>query len=153
MYEIKHDHKVQILAAARGVLSPIAPIRGLVRTEADVGLLVQRIGPKEGGFGPTLGQLVTNGEFDDIAIAALNDFATALFTLKVIAYDINPENIVWGELDGSYRPLIVDGFGDRNVVSIRTWIPWLRHKSIHRGLERTAESIGRKWCREDRKFS
>lgn len=150
--EIDHDIKVQIRSQISGIMSPIAPTRGTVQTRDGLGLLVQRIGPRDGGIGPSLDEFVKSNLLDDDALEKLNEFADSFFSLKIVAADINPRNIVWGEADGDLRPFIIDGFGDRNVIKLRTWVRWLRHRSIHLGMEKTARAVGLQWSRSQRRF-
>jgi hypothetical protein len=46
----------------------------------------------------------------------------------------------------------VDGFGDPNVIKLRSWVPYLRHRALHRGMERTARDVGLHWSRRKKMF-
>ena len=152
MCEVTHDIKTSILSEITGVRSPIAATRGCVHTESGIGLLMQRIGPAQGGVGPTLNDFVKNGGIDDVTMKNLNDFAKSFFKLKIVAADINVENILLQQIDDQYIPYIVDGFGDRNFIKLRTYVRWFRHRSLHLGMERLAHEINLKWSRSSRYF-
>jgi len=82
----------------------------------------------------------------------LNDFSRAVFALGVVAPALNSRSIVWGQREGKWQPLIVDGFGDPNVIKLRSWVPYLRHRALHRGMERTARDVGLHWSRRKKMF-
>ena len=149
--EIDHDLKIQIKARMIGIRSPIAPTRGLVQTQQGIGLLVQRIGKQE-TLGLTLHDFVTQGFLDQSALNELNAFAQSFFRLGVVAADINPQNIVWGTYNDRQVPYIVDGFGDRNFIKLRSHIRWFRNRTLHKGMNNTAKAIGLEWSRSRRMF-
>ena len=76
----------------------------------------------------------------------------AVFALGVVAPGLNSRSIVWGQQEGKWQPLIVDGFGDPNVIKLRSWVPYLRHRALHRGMERTARDVGLHWSRRKKMF-
>lgn len=150
--EVNHDITIRIRSYQMGHASPIASTNGIMRTDHGLGLLMQRVGPATGGLGLTLDEFIAQDLLDTPALKALNDFSRAMFALGVVAPNVGPRNIVWGEQDGTWRPLIVDGFGDHSVTKLPSWIPFLRHYGLHRGMERTARDVGLRWSRRKKMF-
>lgn len=150
--QLTHDIEVRIRSHDAGIASPIAFTNGVMRTDMGLGLLMQRVGPEGGGLGMTLDEFVARDLLDTAALKALNDFSRAVFALGVVAPGLNSRSIVWGQQEGKWQPLIVDGFGDPNVIKLRSWVPYLRHRALHRGMERTARDVGLHWSRRKKMF-
>ena len=150
--EIEHESKIQMRAMLKGIRSPIAPTRGVISSDTSFGLLVKQISQKNGLVGLTLNELVAQGRFDEKALAALNEFAQSLFTLGVIAGDIHTKNIVWGDFNDELVPFIVDGYGDRNFIRLKTYIPWFRKRKMHKCFTHMAKQIECHWLRSEQVF-
>ncbi len=150
--EIDHDTKIQMRALLKGIRSPIAPTRGVISLNTTLGLMVKQISQKDGAVGLTLNELFAQDKFDEKALAALNEFAQSLFTLGVVAGDLHTKNIVWGDYNDELVPFIVDGYGDRNFIPLKTYIPWFRKRKIHKCLTHMAKQIGCQWLRSERVF-
>lgn len=149
--EIHLELKTQLKANALNIKSPIAPTRGLVDTNLGLGMVMERIGPKEKVLGPTLRVLQDQNKLNNEKIKLLNNFAKSLFTLKIVCADINTHNIVWSEVHKRF--FIVDGFGDRNLIKLRTYIKFLRDKRVNRGLQNSGKALGLNWSAETHEFS
>ena len=126
--EINEDMRIQVKAQLLGIPSPIAPTRGLIQTSMGLGLLVNRIGPKSGGLGPTLETLKQENKINAVKLKALNSFTTAMYRTGVITNDLQPVNVIWNETTKSF--LLIDGFGERNFIKLKTYIPYLRNRRI-----------------------
>ncbi len=150
--EIEHEVKIRMQATAKGIRSPIAATRGVVNANNKLGLVVEQISQKNGTVGPTLYDLIAQGSFDDKALSALNEFAQSLFKLGVIAGDVHSKNIVWGDFNGESVPFLVDGYGDRNLVPLKTYIPWFRYRKLHKCFKHLAGKFGCYWVRSERVF-
>lgn len=150
--EIEQETKIQMRAKLKGVRCPIAPTRGVVSSDTTFGLQVEQISQKDGSIGLTLKQLFEQGMLDDKALAALNEFAQSIFELGVVAGDVHANNIVWGDIDGELVPFLVDGYGDRNFVPLKTYIPWFRKRKINKCFTHMAKSVGCEWSRSERVF-
>ena len=150
--EIEHETKIQMRAMFKGVRCPIAPTRGVFKLDKSLGLLVKRISQKDGSIGLTLNELAAQDRFDEKALAALNEFAQSFFTLGVVAGDIHASNIVWGDFNDELVPFIVDGYGDRNFIRLKTYIPWFRERKIHKCFTHMAKQIGCYWVRSEKIF-
>lgn len=150
--EIECETKTQMRAMLKGVRSPIAPTRGVVSSDTTFGILVKQISQKDGSVGLTLHELVAQGKFDEKALAALNEFAQSFFTLGIVAGDVHAKNIVWGDFKGELVPFLVDGYGDRNFVPLKTYIPWFRKRKLHKCFTGIAKKIGCHWSRSEHVF-
>lgn len=100
---------------------PIVHLMGLVETDLGVGLVVEKVrdaNEVHGALAPTLTTLCTAGgriePWVDDALAQLLD---ALLRCDVIVGDLHPGNIVYGmDSRGGPRFVVVDGFGDKNLI-------------------------------------
>lgn len=150
--EIEHETSIKIHATLKGIRSPIAPTRGVFKANNAVGLVVKQISLKNGEVGPTLHELISQGRFDDKALSALNVFARSFFTLGVIAGDVHAKNIVWGDHNGEFVPFLVDGYGDRNLVPLKTYITWFKYRKLHKCFKHLASQFGCTWVRSEQVF-
>lgn len=150
--EIEHEATIKIRATQKGMRSPIAATRGVVKANNVIGLIVEQISLKNGAMGPTLHELIAEKNFDDKALSALNEFAQSFFTLGVIAGDVHSKNIVWGDYNGEFVPFLVDGYGDRNFVPLKTYITWFKYRKLHKCFKHLAPQFGCHWVRSERVF-
>jgi len=150
--EMEHETRIQMRAKLKGVRSPIAPTRGMVSSQKNLGLLVKQVSQKDGSIGLTLDELFAQGMFDEKALNALNEFAQLFFTLGIVAGDVHAKNIVWGDLEGELTPFLVDGYGDKNFIPLKTYLPWTRYRKLHKCFKHMAKQIGCEWLRSERVF-
>jgi len=98
---------------------PLAPVFGIVDCgKHGLGLVVARITDGQGALAPTLRSLVERDGLDDALRARLAVFAAQLHACDVIVHDLNARNILQGVDGGRPRLVLVDGFGDRNIVPV-----------------------------------
>lgn len=150
--EIEHESRIQLRAMLKGIRSPIAPIRGVTVSNKVLGLLVKQVSQKNGNVGLTFDELLEQGKFDEKALGALNEFAQSFFALGVIAGDVNTRNIVWGDFNNELVPFLVDGYGDRNFIPIKTYVPFFKYRKLHKCFDFMAGKIGCRWLRSKRVF-
>lgn len=150
--EIEQETKIQMRAKLKGVRCPIAPTRGVFSSNTTFGLLVEQISQKDGSIGLTLRQLYEQDKLDDKALNALNEFAQSIFALGIVAGDVHANNVVWGDIQGELVPFLVDGYGDRNFIPLKTYIPWFRKRKINKCFTHMAKGIGCEWSRSEQVF-
>lgn len=148
--EQKTWNDAMLRAAKRGTLPPLAAIGSLVLTKSGLGQLVERILDAEGNTAPTLQNLLQQ-PLSPERLEALNVFVAALYDWHIPAYDLGPENIVWDA--ASRRFVLVDGFGDRSVVPIKTWFRKANDRRLDRAFAETAQKCPLIWDGKARRFT
>lgn len=149
--ETNEDIRIQIKAEILGIKSPIAATRGLIQTSQGLGQLVERIGPDIKGLGPSLLTMAVENKLNEKRLKELNEFATAMFDTGVVANDLQPINIIWSEATNSF--FLVDGFGERNFIQLKTYIKFIRNRKMNNWFLRLARKIDLTWSTKNRKFN
>ena len=147
--EQKVWNDAMLRAANRGSFPPLAGISTLVLTQSGLGQLVERIVDADGNTAPTLDDLLRQPLPED-KLAALNTFVAALYDWHIPAYDLGPKNIVWDT--ASKRFVLVDGFGDRAVLPLKTWFRRLNNRRLDRAFAETAQKCPLIWDGKARQF-
>lgn len=137
-------------AAVRGTLPPLAGIASLVLTPSGLGQIVERIAGPEGRTAPTLDDLL-QAPLRPEMLEALNGFVAALYDWHIPAYDLGPKNIVWDA--ASRRFVLVDGFGDRSALPLKTWFRGFNNRRLDRAFAGTAQKCPLIWDRKARRFT
>ncbi|GFE64566.1 YrbL family protein [Litoreibacter roseus] len=154
---LKREYKAYLTAVLRaerlGRTLPIAHMGPLIHTDRGIAQCLEKIVGPDGQLGPTLLNVVTSGDFDKAKLAALNEFKDDIYTLQVVARDLNAKNVVWGVNRGDPRFLLIDGFGDTTLIPMRYWLPKLNAKKLDSGFQRIADETGLRWDGETRQFS
>jgi hypothetical protein len=105
---------------------PLVGIVGLVETDLGLGLVQEAVLGDDGALAPTLRDLVLRDGLTPAIESALAAFVEALLRHDVIVGDMHPGNIVYGfDAHGGSRFVLVDGFGEKNVLPYCSWSPWL----------------------------
>ena len=149
--ELRAYANAMVRAAIRQELPPLAGLCGLVLTEKGLGQLVERISSADGGMALTLEELLATGPLAQDRLEALNHFVAALYDWHIPAYDLGPKNILWDEM--AHRFVLVDGFGDRAVIPLKTWVRTLNNRRLDRAFAVLARKSGLAWQRRARQFS
>jgi hypothetical protein len=124
---------------------PLPAMGGFVATDLGRGQLVEAIFGADGGLAPTLAQLARRGPPDATLLEALNRFAERLMTLNIVTRDLTVNNIV---LDGRAVPprlVLVDGFGDKNTIPLRTLSRRINRRKLVPSLVRLGGRLGLVW--------
>jgi len=136
----------QRFAARTGRPPPVAEIVGRVSAQEGSAHLVRKVADASGRMGPTLERLVAEGAFGPDELALLNRFAADLLESGLVVHDARPSNIVLETTtDGAARFVLVDGFGDRGYIPLRSWVPRLARRRLDRAFMRTARQSGLRW--------
>ena len=108
------------LHAPVDALLPISRIIGLEETDLGPGLMVEKVVSPQGGMAPTLNVWSRAAEPDQVS-AALDALLAALLDYDIIASDTHAQNVVYGsDSNGGPRLLMIDGFGEKNLVPLRS---------------------------------
>lgn len=106
---------------------PVSHLYGFVKTNLGLGCISERVTDANGENAPTLKQMLKEGRFGQDDLIRLNAFVRSLYDVSVCVCDVWADNFVYG-----YRRcgpagrisqpewVLVDGFGDRFAVTIRS---------------------------------
>ncbi|MCB4457120.1 YrbL family protein [Leisingera sp. McT4-56] len=133
--------------------SPLARCLGVVQTDRGPGVAVERISGPDGNLAPHLQQLRKSGGMNDAVLEDLNVFARKLFDLQIVARDIHNKNIVYGHRGGVKAFFLIDGYGERNVVPLRSLSRSLNDRSLHKRLDLIAQKTRLAWHSDRCAFS
>lgn len=138
---------------------PISHFFGFVPTNLGWGGLTERVVDAQGENGPTLSALLKSGEFTDEQLVSLNQLMGRLYELGVCVSDLNAGNFVFGHrfvgaLGDRTAPewVLVDGFGDRFAVTLRSINDATRRLSIDEAFKRAKLPAGIRWNGKQRRF-
>ncbi len=143
------------LAARLGALAPTSPLPkslGVVSTDLGVGVVVEKIADDRGELAKTLDELYRRKQLTAAILEHLNIFAAKLFDMQIIAGNLSAGNIVLGRRNGKDALFLVDGFGERHAIPIRSWFRFLNNHSLNRRMEKMALELGLIWQADQRKF-
>ena len=120
---------------------PIAPVHGLVDTDLGLGLVVERIRGPGGGLAPTLDARVQREGLSADILRELDALLARLLRDGVILGDLHPWNIVWGEDAAGPRFMLIDGFGEKNVIPRCSMSQALNRHNTRRLYRRLLERV------------
>lgn len=144
--EILHELNVRMRASLLGVESPFAPLRGVAETDLGLGLMAEPIWGADGILAPTLATIYQNDGLSDTLLDELNLRTQHLFMLGAAMFDYNPRNIVLGAPSGGQKRLyVVDGYGERTLLKLRTHVGLFRRRHLHKQCGKLAKQISLQW--------
>ena len=122
-------------ARAPDALAPVARMVGIVETDLGVGLVSEKVVDAGGLLAPSLHAICRRDRgVPAWAEAALAQFLDELLRVNVIVGDLHAGNIVHGSdsRGGAPRFILVDGFGEKNVVPFNSMSRWRnRRHTLH----------------------
>ncbi|WP_424969933.1 YrbL family protein [Dinoroseobacter sp. S76] len=124
---------------------PLSRMLGIVQTNRGPGVVVERIAGSDGGLAPQLHRFVKDGHMAEPELNALNAFVRRLYELQIVARDINFSNIVYGTRDGSMACFLIDGYGERNLIPLRSMSKRLNARSLDKQFAKIARRAGLNW--------
>lgn len=130
---------------------PIAEIGGIVLTDFGLAQVGEKITASDGEIAETLQNLLIKNQMTPERLKWLNAFARDLIAVNVNAPDLSGANVMIDET--KRRFVMVDGYGDKTLIPIRSWVRSLNQGRI---LERFAEleKFGHlKWDPDGKSFS
>lgn len=144
------DYVKRVAAAKRGL--PIPAFGAFVETNQGRGVLWEAICDENGDLGPTLNDLCKAGKAQ-AAIAPLNEFVDCCFAQHIVAPDVHAGNLILTRREGQDRFILVDGFGDHRVISIREFWRSYNVRSLTRSFLKMARNTGLNYDEEARRFA
>lgn len=113
---------IAVRARHPGRIPPISRMAGVVDTDLGLGLVSELVAGDDGAPGPTLAAIYERERgFQPWLEQALETLLRDLLACEVILGDLHPWNIVHGsDSRGGPRLVVVDGFGEKHLVPIRS---------------------------------
>ncbi|MFQ6552813.1 YrbL family protein [Aestuariibius insulae] len=131
---------------------PLPQIFGTVPTELGLAQVVEEIADGE-GRSRTLASLATDGPLTDATLERLTEFARRAIEMGIPIHDPRARNLLYGVRDGEAAFVIVDGFGDRALVPLKRWLPWLNARVLNRRFDQVGREVGLIWDAAGRRFA
>lgn len=150
--ELECEFRASLKLEADIAHSPLCRMLGVVQTSHGAGVAVERIRGLEGGLAPSLFGVCRDG-ISTSALDDLNAFAHKMFDLHIVARDVKGSNIVYGTRGADPAFFLIDGYGERNLVPLRSLSRRLNDRSLNRQFARMAQKVGLIWRAEQRVFS
>ena len=121
---------------------PVARVIGLVETDLGLGLLTELLERDGGGIAPTLRELIdTSGPTGELHLA-VEEFGRTLLSAGVVVNDINDTNLVARQGPaGKLQLVLVDGFGDKNLIPLLSMSRTLNRRNTRRRLAALKASL------------
>lgn len=152
--DLVHEREFRALRNAAWPDAPIPFLYGMRKTDHGLAQIADAVGDGEGRAGPTLADLVTDGQLAPDDLDALNRFVAALYRSGLAAYDFSPNNLVLGQRasDGAEGFFLVDGFGDRKRFSRKELWSAKNRRFIDEALGKVEQRVGLRWDAAARVF-
>lgn len=132
---------------------PLPQLRGFVQTDRGLGLVIQKIRSADGQMAPTLKRLRREGALEPEVIQALNRFACDLYAFNIVATDLRYGNLVYETYKGRSRIVMIDGFGSRTLIPVRSWSRRLNARALDGLFGELARQLDLTWDAGSRSFS
>jgi len=150
--EIECEMKVAMKVGAQIENSPLPRMLGVVQTDRGSGLVVEKILGDENGLARHLNALCQRQSLTEVMLDQLNRFVARIYDLQIVARDIHAKNIVYGQRGADTGFFLVDGYGERNLVPLRTLSRNLNNRSLDRQFKDIGRSTGLNWDQSRRIF-
>ncbi|WP_299661829.1 YrbL family protein [uncultured Ruegeria sp.] len=150
--ELECELRVSLKLGTKIEHSPLSRMLGVVQTSRGAGVVVERIAGLDGGLAPKLYEVYRNG-LDEPALDALNVFVGQMFDHHIVARDVKSSNIVYGTRGAGPACFLIDGYGERNLIPLRSLSRRLNDRSLNKQFALIAEKAGLTWNAEQRAFS
>ena len=136
---------IALRARHPGLVLPVSRMVGVVDTDLGLGLVSERVAGPDGKAGPTLATLYERERgFQPWLAQALDVLLRELLACEVILGDLHPWNIVHGsDSRGGPRLVIVDGFGEKHLLPIRSMSRALNRRNTQRLFARMRANLVR----------
>jgi len=149
--EVAYLERLRKRTAALGVELPIPQFFGFVDTDVGKGTLWEAICDETGSLAPTLRLLKGSSAFSQ-TVEPLNRFVNVCFDHNIVAPDIKDNNLILTQRDGRDEIILVDGFGDHRMISLRGMWPPLNARSLVDRFNKLARQTGFKFDQTERRF-
>ncbi len=151
--EIECEMKAALKSGEDIAQLPLARSFGVVQTDVGPGVVVERIQSEDGSLADHLLSMCEQQALTDDALADLNRFVEKLFEYQIVGRDIHEQNIVYGTRGQVRMFFLIDGYGERNLVPLRTLSRRLNDRSLNKQMQQIADRTGLGWNKARRAFS
>lgn len=137
---------VALAARAAHGIAPVARMVGIVETDLGIGLVSEKIVDAHGALAPSLHAIYRqNGGASAWTDAALDTLLDELLRFNVIVGDLHASNIVYGtdSRGGAPRLVLVDGFGEKNLLPLKSLSRGLNQRNTRRVYRRLRQVLTR----------
>ena len=145
---VLREVREQIAVQAAGGAHPrfLQKIVGFAETDFGMGLVVEAVRTREGGYGPTVATLASKGLMDAPTIKALDRFLEEVIASPAIVADLNPFNVVYCDMPPDEPHFVlIDGIGHKNVIPLERMSAainrWSKVRKVARFREILAQRI------------
>jgi len=142
-----HELREQlVICAHEGAPRPhLQNIVGLVDTDLGCGLVTEALRDRDGGYAPTLSQLVKQGRYNGAAQRDLESFIEWLRGSMIVVNDLTLGNLVYAQDDGrGARFVLIDGIGEGATLPLRSLFDGINRGAKERAIARLREKLQRK---------
>ncbi|MGD9294460.1 MAG: YrbL family protein [Roseobacter sp.] len=150
--EARYAQKLATRLKSHSVKVPIPAFCGFVRTSGGPGALWEAVCNAHGAVAPTLANIAMAGQIQAMA-EPLNRFARTCYALNLVAPDINDRNLAVRGENASAELVLVDGFGDHRVISLREIWPARNIRCLDDRFRKVARKTGLTYDAGTRRFS
>lgn len=151
--ELECEMKAALKSGDNIAQLPLARSFGVVQTDVGPGVVVERIEAENGALAHDLLSMCKRKRLTGEILNELNAFARKLFEFQIVGRDIHAQNIVYGVRDKARMFFLIDGYGERNLVPLRSLSRLLNDRSLNKQMQLTAEQTGLLWDKHTRTFS
>lgn len=151
--EIECELRVSLKLGADIEASPLSRMLGVVQTSRGAGVVVERINGPDGGLAQKLSQLSGKKPMTGKLLEDLNIFVSKMFDLHIVARDVKRSNIVYGQRGAVPAFFLIDGYGERNLIPLRSLSRHLNDRSLSQQFGIIAQKSGLTWHPDTRRFS
>ena len=138
---------------------PISHLYGFVKTNLGLGCITERVTDDAGTNAPTLAKLVSGGLLSQSDLNDFNAYVATLYEISVCVGDVGSANFVYGyrhigqagDVSGP-EWVLIDGFGDRFAVPVRTISRTARRLGLDDAFKRKPPVAGLKWIARERRY-
>jgi hypothetical protein len=122
---------------------PIPRIYGLAHTEGGLGLVVERIGNRDGKLSPTLAQLIFADRLTENHLRLVDRFFERCRDSHLVLMDINPGNFVITDRSGVEEIFCIDGTGEKQFFHLYAGSRLLNRVKLHFARRKLLDKIMR----------
>ncbi len=151
--ELECEMKAALKSGLDVARLPLARSFGVVQTDVGPGVVVERMDGADGALAHDLKALCAQGPLDPETLAKLNSFVQKLFDFQIVGRDIHAQNVVYGLRDDVPMFVLIDGYGERNLVPLRSLSRRLNDRSLNKQMQLIATQTGLHWDKAARAFS
>ncbi|WP_170755164.1 YrbL family protein [Ruegeria lacuscaerulensis] len=151
--ELECEMKAALKSGPDIAKMPLARSFGVVQTDAGPGIVVERMESEDGSLAQDLMSLSQQRRLPPEVLNKLNDFVHKLFDFQIVGRDIHAQNIVYGKRDSVPMFVLIDGYGERNLVPLRSLSRRLNDRSLNKQMHEIAVKTGLRWDAATRAFS